>query len=287
MKDLPHITAHVVMSDPELDAYILGIVLNAFGRMTPLELKKRVKKAQSLKRGQFESSIKRLVQQKELVYAYQLGNSFLERSFEKPVRVTDSIVLKPPACDYRALTHDVVINIKAGAAFGTGCHPTTRLCLKALEWVCRHDCRSQNGNLRTRVLDIGTGSGVLVIAAVKLGGYKGIGLDIDPCARVEATENVVLNNLASKIEVSSQSIDSVKGLFGLVVANLRFPTLKSYFTLMARLLERGGVLVISGIKIDEIKPIKILAKQNRLAVFWEGVEHEWAALALSRLPRLL
>ncbi|MBW2676944.1 MAG: 50S ribosomal protein L11 methyltransferase, partial [Deltaproteobacteria bacterium] len=183
-----------VPSDPKLDAYILGVVTNAPRRMTPLELKQRVLETRPLQCGQFKSAIKRLVLQKALVYTYQFGNSFLELSFEKPVRIADAMILKPPACNYQALPQDVVINIKAGAAFGTGVHPTTRLSLQALEMVCKGNPHCINSENR-QILDIGTGSGVLAIAAIKLGFDSGVGIDIDPCARVEALENVRLNKL--------------------------------------------------------------------------------------------
>ena len=96
---------------------------------------------------------------------------------------------------------DIVVNIKAGAAFGTGCHPTTRLALTGLEKVCKNNL-IPIGTENCRVLDIGTGSGVLSIAALKMGLDQGIGLDIDPCARAEAAENAVLNGLSKRLEIS-------------------------------------------------------------------------------------
>jgi len=89
------------VSDATLDAWVLDLVSESLSRLTPFELKRRIRQAyRPIERGRVESSIRRLVEQKALVYTYQFGNSFLEPSFEKPVRVTESIVLKPPACDY-------------------------------------------------------------------------------------------------------------------------------------------------------------------------------------------
>ncbi|MBW2177713.1 MAG: 50S ribosomal protein L11 methyltransferase [Deltaproteobacteria bacterium] len=254
---------------------------NAPRRMTPLELKQRVLETRPLQRGQFKSAIKRLVLQKALVYTYQFGNSFLELSFEKPVRIADAMILKPPACNYQALPQDVVINIKAGAAFGTGVHPTTRLSLQALEKVCKDNPYCINSENR-QVLDIGTGSGVLAIAAIKLGFDKGIGLDIDPCARVEALENIKLNGLVGSLDISSRSIETLVNKYFIVIANLRLPTLKSYFERMTALTATGGFLVVSGIKVNEIQQLKVISEENRMAVYWEGIEKEWAGLVLSR-----
>jgi len=278
----PPTSIATAMSDATLDARVLGIVSNSLDRLTPLELKRLAKHVcRTLERGRIESSIKRLVQQRALIYTYQFGHSFLEPSFEKPVRVANSIVLKPPECDYlsyhEALPGDIAISIKKGAAFGTGFHPTTRLSLQALEWVCRCFPLPESKN-RTHLLDIGTGSGVLVIAGIRLGLDHGIGIDIDPCARVEALENVTLNNLAAKIDISGDSLDAIAGNFSIVIANLRFPTLKDYFTRMVELLDTNGFLIVSGIKNNEIEPLKMVSTEHRMAVFWEGIEKEWAGL---------
>jgi ribosomal protein L11 methyltransferase len=268
------------MSDGTLETRILEMVTGSPERLTPLELKRRVGQAcQPRDRGRIESAIKRLVEQKELAYTYQFGHSFLEPSFEKPVRVTNAMVLKPPACDYDALPDDVVLTIKAGAAFGTGCHPTTRLSLMGLEKVFT-DYPTRANHQDQRVLDIGTGSGVLAIAALKRGLDRGIGLDIDPCARFEAAENAALNGLSKRLEISDRSLDTLEGRFFLITANLRLPTLKAYFNQMARLIVADGFLVVSGITSNEIMILKDLVEIHTLRVCWEGEELGWGALVL-------
>lgn len=270
------------MCDAALDARILEVVTGARKRLTPLALKRRVGQADGLlERGRIESAIKRLVEQKALVYSYQFGNSFLEPSFEKPVRVAASIVLKPPACTYDHLPGDIVVTIKAGTAFGTGCHPTTRLALTGLEKVCRDYLPGGKGPGK-RVLDIGTGSGVLMIAALKFGVEQGIGLDIDACARAEASENAALNGLSQRMEISARSIDTLEGMFFLVTANLRFPTLKAYFNKMDRLTAFGGFMVLSGIKDYEINSLKDMSRLHGMTIYWEGKELGWGALVLCR-----
>ena len=280
MNGIPSTGTTAEVPDPILDAGVLATVTNSLDRLTPLELKRRIRQAyQPIRRGRIESAIKRLVEQKELVYTYQFGNSFLELSFEKPVRVTHSIVLKPPACDYDALPDDVVLNIKAGAAFGTGSHPTTRLSLAGLEKACK-ECLPLVKSRDKKVLDIGTGSGVLAIAALKIGFGRGIGLDIDPCARAEAAENAKLNGLSTRLEISGRSLDSMEGGFFLITANLRLPTLKAYFNQMIQLMESDGFLVLSGIKFSEIESIKAVSEINDLTVRWEGEALGWGALVL-------
>jgi len=262
-----------------VDELILGMVLDAWERLTPHELRKRVQKELPLKRGQFGSAIKRLIGKKALIYTYQFGNSFLEPSFDKPVRVAKFFILKPPVYDYRPLPGDIVITIRPGAAFGNGFHPTTRLCLKGLETVCAGlpACENDRGGA---VLDIGTGSGVLMIAALKMGMDRGIGLDIDPCARVEARENVALNNLLGQAEISNRALDAIKEHFQLVVANLRLPTLKVYFEKMIGLMAPGGCMVLSGIKSNEIGLLQRISENYEVNMCWQGIERGWGALAL-------
>ena len=282
MNDSSSTDSVTAVSDTTLDTHVINTIFNTSDRLTPLELKRRVQHAcRPVKHGQIESSIKRLVEQKELIYTYQFGNSFLEPSFEKPVRVANSIILKPPNANYHPLPGDIVVNIKAGAAFGTGIHPTTRLSLRGLEKVCTENLsRIKEGG--QRILDIGTGSGVLAIAALKLGLEMGIGLDIDPCARAEATENAELNGLSPRMEKSGCSLDSLQGHFFLITANLRFPTLKAYFKNMIDLTETGSFLVVSGIKTNEIRRIENMSKAFGMAIYWEGVEQEWGGLVLHR-----
>jgi len=268
------------VSDATLDACVLDLVSDSCTRLTPIEVKRRLRQAhQPIQRGRVESSIRRLVEQKALVYTYQFGTSFLEPSFEKPVRVTKSIVLKPPDCDHRALPGDIVINIKPGAAFGTGCHSTTRLSLLGLERVCRAHLPKKPGG---RVLDIGTGSGVLAIAALKFGMERGIGLDIDPCARAEASDNAELNGLGDCLEISDRLLDSMDGRFGVILANLRLPTLIAYFDRMSELMEKVGFLVLSGIKSNEIKTLKGVGNRHNMKTLWEGNALGWGGMVFSR-----
>ena len=149
-----------------------------------------------------------------------------------------------------------------------------------LEKACK-DNLIPIGTENCRVLDIGTGSGVLAIAALKMGLSQGIGLDIDSCARAEASENVVLNALSGRMVVSDRSLDSLEGRFYLIMANLRLPTLLAYFDKMSALMEKKGCLVISGIKTNEIKALRRVSEHHEMRVCWEGKELRWGALVVA------
>ena len=147
---------------------------------------------------QTKSVIRELVAGGELAYTYEYGCTFLERSFAKPVRISKHIVLQPPGHHHPANPKDVVVKIKPGASFGAGNHPTTRLAIQGIEFVLLGDQALDKTN-NTSVLDIGTGSGVLLITAILCGMQTGLGIDIDACARVEAAENVRINGLDDRV----------------------------------------------------------------------------------------
>jgi ribosomal protein L11 methyltransferase len=117
-----------------------------------------------------------------------------------PIRVGKHLVIKPPWADIETAPEDLIIEIDPGMAFGTGTHPSTQMCLMACEWFCRPG---------TCMVDIGTGSGILSIAAAKMGCYKVLARDIDELAVRNAQENVERNGVAHKVIVQQGSLDGL------------------------------------------------------------------------------
>lgn len=153
------------------------------------------------------------------------------------------LVIKPSWLRYHRTGDEVVIDLDPGMAFGTGLHPTTRLCLEALEH------RAERGSLG-RVLDVGCGSGILSIAAVKLGATRALAVDIDPIA-VEATAaNASHNRVGKRVRARDGTIPSNEGPFDTVLANLVAGILIELAAHVADEVVPGGTLVASGIFID-------------------------------------
>ena len=139
-------------------------------------------------------------------------------------------------------TDRIVITMDPGMAFGTGTHETTSLCLETL------DSMVKGGE---RVLDIGTGSGILAIAALKLGAESAEGVDIDPVAVRTAGENAARNGVAEKLTVLVGDLsDKASGKYQIVTANIVADAIKSLCTGVPALLAEGGVFIASGI-IDD------------------------------------
>lgn len=266
---------------PEPD--IRGYVLDRIGgrRCVPAELLKELARRYRLGRAQAQALLRELVAAGELAYSFEHGRTFIEPSFDRPVRVSDRIVLTPPGRPFDAGPTDAVIRIAPGAAFGAGRHPTTRLALKGIDFVMRRAGRPL-ARPGSRVLDIGTGSGVLVIAAVKLGIERGLALDIDPCAVAEARSNVAENGLSGRIAVSDRSAEAVDGVFELVTANLRTPTLARLAPRFAEWTAPRGALVISGIRSEECVELSLVFEPLAFEVCWRDEEQDWAGAALTK-----
>jgi ribosomal protein L11 methyltransferase len=216
----------------------------------------------------------------ELAYTHELGRTFLEPSFDRAVRVARGIVLSPPGRSVSLQPGDVLIRIRPGASFGGGRHPTTRLALRAIEEMLRRPgiaAEAAGGE----VLDIGTGTGILAIAAVLLGCTGGMGLDIDPCAVAEARQNVRLNGLDGRIEIADRPLEGIDRRFRLVAANLRLPTLAGLAPRLASLTAGGGNVVLSGIRAEECDEL-LSAYSRSFECVWRAEEFEWAGMALKR-----
>ncbi len=274
----PHIAAEPI---DNIEKELIKAVSASQTRFTPPALEKMLCEKFATGKKQAKSILKNLVAKGELAYTYRYGCTFLELSFSKPVRISEFIVLRPPGISYDADPETVVIEIMSGASFGTGRHPTTRLALKGVEYAVKKSGAFLHKK-ETRLLDIGTGSGVLAIAAVLLGIEKGIGIDIDLCAIAEAKENVRINGLNSRIEIYDLPVEEIHSPFSLIIANLRYPTLARLFAHICEITEPGAHAVLSGIKTDEIPDLLDIYTEKHFTQEWSAIEKDWAGLVLKK-----
>jgi ribosomal protein L11 methyltransferase len=193
------------------------------------------------------------------------------------LRVGRRLVIKPTWRDHVQAVDDVVLDLDPGMAFGTGLHPTTRLCLAALESA------ADRGLLAAaRVLDVGCGSGILAIAAVKLGAASVLGIDTDPIA-VEATiANAARNGLASDVRAREGSLPSGQPAYDLVLANLIASLLIALAAPLRDELRAGGRLLASGIFVDREADVRAAFAAVGLAVVDRMAEGDWIALEVVR-----
>ena len=139
---------------------VLEAVSAAKTKLTQRELETTLCQRFEVEKKVLKNAIRNLVEHRKLTYTYHFGCSFLEQSFNTPTRISKRTVLKPPGTRYTAKPEDVVVELRHGAAFGTGEHPTTRLAIKGVETALSKTELLQDKN-DILALDIGTGSGVL------------------------------------------------------------------------------------------------------------------------------
>jgi ribosomal protein L11 methyltransferase len=246
-------------------------------KLTYGQVEKRLSQKFAVPKKTLKTAISELVADRQLIYTYNLGCSFLEKSFNKPTRISKRVVLKPPGMSYTPESDDVVIDIAQGASFGSGEHPTTRLAVRGIEAALSEINRFSKTN-HTQALDIGTGSGILAIAAVGLGIKRALAIDIDPCSRSEAKKNIRLNNMDHRIQILDRDIEQINENFSLITANLRYPTLVRLCPYISRITEQPGKVVISGIKTHEVTDILNSYTRKGFSCAWKAVEKDWVGM---------
>jgi ribosomal protein L11 methyltransferase len=186
------------------------------------------------------------------------------------VRIGRNFVIKPGWREYTPVGDDIIIEIDPGLAFGSGLHPTTRLCLKILE-----DMPLTGIDM----FDVGTGSGILSIAALKIGARKIRAVDIDDVAVRVALENFELNDVSDHVEMDVGSAASNGGRqWPLVVANILAHILIELMPNLSAAVAPGGKLILSGMIAEQESEVQASAATAGLQVIERYQEEDWVAL---------
>jgi len=193
------------------------------------------------------------------------------------LRIGRRIVIRPTWRRHRRLSDDVVLALDPGMAFGTGLHPTTRLCLAAIDEL------AGRGELDgATVLDVGCGSGILAIAAAKLGARSVEAVDTDPIAIEATAANARRNRLGRRVRARHGSVPSDAGPFDVVLANLIASLLVQLAADLARATRVGGRVVASGIYVDRETDVMTAFSAAGLSVDSRSDEGDWVALTAIR-----
>jgi ribosomal protein L11 methyltransferase len=276
----------VVKEDPTDMATLcqaaIDMVAESDVKLTPRALEKKLQKQLAVSKKAFKSAVEHLIADGRLIYTYRFGCSFLETSYNRPVRISEKITLTPPALARRLRPGEIMVKLQPGASFGMGDHPSTRLAVKGIEYTLTSKGPLAERN-DVRALDIGTGSGILAITAVLLGAKTAVGIDIDPCAVSEAKQNVAINHLENQVDISARTPAQIDSTFSLIIANLRYPTLKRLRAVVAQKTEKSGVLVISGIRTDEISELLQAYARIHCQCVWQKIEKGWGGLVLVKI----
>ena len=219
-------------------------------RFAPLETPPRWRRARRLRQQDWRDSWKR---------------------YFRPRRIGERLLVKPSWATYDVAAGDMVIEIDPGMAFGTGQHPTTAMCLRALEERLKPD---------RAVLDLGTGSGILAIAAARLGAKRVLALDTDPQAVKAARQNAAANGVAGVVEVRVGTLpaDAGEERFDLAVANISGLTIERLAPAFAGSLRDGGTLIVSGFLEDTVDELSRALAAAGFRVERVDAEGVWRAI---------
>jgi len=191
-----------------------------------------------------------------------------------PFHVAPRLVIKPSWEAYEPAEGEAVIEMDPGMAFGTGLHASTRLALGFIEDICAGappDC----------ALDVGTGTGILAMAAALRGASLVIAVDNDPDAVVAAAENLARNDLTGRVGVSGRDLGEIAGTFDLIAANITADVLLPLAPLLVERLSPCGALVLAGLLAgDQAREVRTAYEARGLLCAAERCEGEWASLLL-------
>jgi ribosomal protein L11 methyltransferase len=189
------------------------------------------------------------------------------------IRVTERIMIRPSWEEIPDYAPAIVIQIDPEMAFGTGTHATTRLCLRLME---------EHFQPNLSILDIGTGTGILAIAAVKMGAAKTVGLDIDPLATATAKKNAWINGASDKICLFTGTLAALRpSPFDLVLANVNREQILKNLPMMKEMLDYRSKLVLSGLLIEEEGIVRETLVTQGMSVHETAADEEWLAIVAS------
>ncbi len=201
----------------------------------------------------------------------QNWNAIWEASIQ-PVHVSNRIVIAPSWSGYAAQDNEIVIVIDPKMSFGTGFHESTRLMIRLSErWIREGD----------RAIDVGTGTGVLAIAAVKLGASHAIGVDIDEWAEDNAGENIERNDVRDQVEIYIGSVERAEGTFDLILSNITRNDNIALLPEYAKMLNPGGRLILSGLYVHDEEAVLLACSRYGFEKADEEIENEWIALTFT------
>lgn len=195
------------------------------------------------------------------------------KAYYPVVHLGKRIVVVPAWRRFRPRQGQIAITMDPGMAFGTGLHPTTQLCLQVLERTLRPGMR---------VLDLGTGSGILAIAAAKLGSGPVLALDTDPVAVQAARRNIRRNRLSQQIEVRQGTLEVGMEPFDLILANLLARALRELASRLAAALTAGGIVVGSGVLVEQSEEVGAALAAAGLRLLEQPCQGDWVALVAGR-----
>ncbi|MFV9511013.1 50S ribosomal protein L11 methyltransferase [Tepidibacillus sp. LV47] len=197
------------------------------------------------------------------------------KKYYKPIQVTEKIIITPTWEEIETKSDQLLIELDPGMAFGTGTHPTTIMCIQALEKVIKGE---------EKVIDVGCGSGVLSIVAAKLGAKQVLALDLDEIAVTSTQINTKLNHVDQIVVVKQNDLlDGIDEQVDIVVANILAEVIVRFVNDVARVLKPNGIFISSGIIQSKSDMVKEAIEQEGLVIEEKLNIEEWVAFIAKKV----
>ncbi len=199
------------------------------------------------------------------------------KAYFNVTKITDRITIKPAWKDYHAREDEIIIHLDPGMAFGTGTHPSTAMCIKLIETYL------EPGSI---FLDIGTGSGILMVTAAKLGARRLIGIDNDEIAITVAKQNLAKNQIdTSLFDLSYTTLDKTDRIpYDCIAANIIAQVIVEILPGISIRMTKDTTTILSGIIRERQNEILAALEKNHLYVIHEDYMDEWVALVVKKKP---
>ncbi|MCU7494701.1 MAG: 50S ribosomal protein L11 methyltransferase [Ignavibacteria bacterium] len=280
---MKHFKEFVINTEPELYELVSGVLwkLDITGVTVEEPYVKAFSESGKVKKSEIETLLESLVQEK-LIESYAVDeNEFEERNWNEEwekslniIEVSDKIVIRPSTKEYKAREGQLVLTIDPKMSFGTGEHATTRLMLLMVEKYVKEGMN---------VLDVGTGTGVLAIAAVRLGASHAVAIDNDEWCYDNGIENCQVNSVGSKVDIRLGEISQVEDKnFDLVLANINKNILMDISQELTAHVKPGGTLILSGLLFSDEEDITGRYGKEGFIVTDKKQIDEWISLVMKR-----
>jgi ribosomal protein L11 methyltransferase len=280
---LKHYKEFVIKTEPELTELVSGILwkLAISGVSEEDPYIKVFSESGKVSKKEIENLLNSLVQEK-LIESFSVDeNEFEERNWNEEwekslnvIEVSDKIVIKPSTREYNAKPGQLVLTIDPKMSFGTGEHQTTRLMLLMVEKYVKSGMN---------VLDVGTGTGVLAIAAVRLGASHAVAIDNDEWCFDNGIENCQVNGVSNKVEIRLGEVSQVEEKnFDLVLANINKNILMEISRDLSSHVKPEGTLILSGLLFSDEQDITDRYGNEGFTVIDKKQMEEWLSLVMIR-----
>lgn len=193
----------------------------------------------------------------------------------KIIKVSNRIIIKPSFKEYEPKSNEIIITIDPKMSFGTGEHATTKLSLQTVEKYVKPNYK---------VLDVGTGTGILAIASIKLGASYALGIDNDEWSIENSLENIKRNNVENQIEIELNEISNInKNEFDLIVANIQKNILMEIASEIKKKCKKNGLSILSGLLKDDQKDIQDKYEKIGFKFIEQKSLEEWLVIVFQNI----